>query len=76
EWCLDGWDEGAYKKHRASEKDPCHLDNESQRVLRGGAFYDGHRYVRGAVRGGLIPDYRDGGGGFRACASPIHHSEL
>ncbi len=45
--------------------------SEVRRVLRGGAFYDGARSVRGAGRGRHDPAARWDSSGFRVVASPV-----
>jgi formylglycine-generating enzyme required for sulfatase activity len=47
----------------------------SHRVLRGGAFSSGSRFVRCACRFWSFPDIRDDGLGFRVVASPVSDSE-
>jgi formylglycine-generating enzyme required for sulfatase activity len=48
------------------------LESGDLRVLRGGAFYVGARFVRCAYRDWYNPSNRDGRGGFRLVASPVH----
>jgi hypothetical protein len=69
EWCLTKW-VNTYKNYEKSE-DNTPEDNESSRVLRGGAFGDYAYGVRCAVRGYYDPDPRSYGIGFRVVAPPF-----
>ena len=67
EWCADWYDEGYYAKSPAD--DPIGPDSGKERVFRGGSF-DGPPYnVRSARRGGVEPDSRSNGVGFRVATS-------
>ncbi len=61
EWCWDWWD--AYDlKNRVNPEGPA----EGQyRVIRGGSWFSGARYVRAAYRDFDRPSYRNGDLGFR-----------
>lgn len=63
EWVQDCWSDSyqaAPSDGRAREGGSC-----TDRVLRGGSWYDGPRIVRSAHRSSFTPDYRNGNVGFR-----------
>ncbi len=62
EWCEDGYDKGAYAKHGRNNP---FIANGSDRVLRGGSWYDDPGYVRCADRFWSDPSGRGGIYGFR-----------
>lgn len=66
EWCMDGVDD--YKAEPLLNPDAQLVG--SGRVLRGGAWNYGARFVRAAFRFGLDPGFRDGGMGFRVARGP------
>lgn len=67
EWC---WDRaGAYPNTPAS--DPLGASSGTERVNRGGGWYDSHMGVRAANRGKNGPDYRAKLLGFRVCRSQV-----
>ncbi|MEC4818015.1 MAG: formylglycine-generating enzyme family protein [Scytonema sp. PMC 1069.18] len=71
EWCADHWHgnyEGAPSDGSMwiSKNDN---DNQIDRLLRGGSWYDGPRDCRSACRYFLDPDGRDGAFGFRVVVS-------
>jgi formylglycine-generating enzyme required for sulfatase activity/serine/threonine protein kinase len=69
EWCLDGWDEKAYKAE--GRIDPyVDYSNNSRRVLRGGSWGSYSRSCRSAFRGNSAPDYRVSCYGFRLALLP------
>ena len=57
EWCADLYDK---------DND----ESNAPRVLRGGSWSFTHRYCRAALRGGVEPDLRNYGVGFRVCFAP------
>jgi eukaryotic-like serine/threonine-protein kinase len=61
EWCQDF--SATYSSDL--QRDPGGPSRGSYRVIRGGSWRDGARYVRAAVRGERAPSYRDAGLGFR-----------
>jgi len=61
EWCWDGY--GAYPSGPVSN--PKGPDEGSDRVIRGGSWYDGPTLCRGAGRYDSTPGYRGGSVGFR-----------
>jgi formylglycine-generating enzyme required for sulfatase activity len=63
EWCQDLYDENYYKN---SPKDnPEGPESGTNRVLRGGSWFNGAGYTRSGKRLSIIPDYRDSNDGFR-----------
>ncbi len=66
EWCQSLYKEYPYKPKDGREK----LDDNGLRVLRGGAFVNGERYVRCASRSWRGPDYRSYHVGFRLVVAP------
>lgn len=68
EWVNDWYDGGYYK---SSPKDnPKGPSRGEYRVLRGGSWLNGPRYVRAATRNWVRPDVRDTYDGFRLALSP------
>jgi formylglycine-generating enzyme required for sulfatase activity len=58
EWCLDGYDQNAYGSNRP--QDPvARWEGSSNRVNRGGSFYDTASDARSAFRFFITPEYRD-----------------
>jgi formylglycine-generating enzyme required for sulfatase activity len=53
-----------------AQREDLNASDDKARVLRGGAFDDGHRYVRCACRSGLGPYYRSRNFGFRVVVLP------
>ncbi|MEZ0396285.1 MAG: SUMF1/EgtB/PvdO family nonheme iron enzyme [Anaerolineales bacterium] len=76
EWCLDGFDEQAYKKRAGGVKDPLGPEEAGARVLRGGSFLNDRQIVRCAARGRNLPYNFGGDGGFRVVVFPINTSAL
>lgn len=80
EWCLDAYDDNFYKNSprlnpvagaggiRCVTKNFTNVTNA--RVLRGGSWYNGPKYVRVAGRGGVTPSGTSGSFGFR-CARAL-----
>jgi formylglycine-generating enzyme required for sulfatase activity len=63
EWCADSWQN---KLGKEAVADPYqHGDKSASRVIRGGSWNDGGRFVRSAFRNRLSPDYRNDILGFR-----------
>ncbi|MCA1800716.1 MAG: SUMF1/EgtB/PvdO family nonheme iron enzyme, partial [Actinobacteria bacterium] len=69
EWCLD-W-EGAYP---ATVTDPVGAASGSDRVLRGGSWFDNARYCRSAYRGNDTPSHRYAYYGFRLARTLQPHT--
>jgi formylglycine-generating enzyme required for sulfatase activity len=63
EWCQDWYDENYYKNSPST--DPKGASSGSNRVLRGGGWYDFARYCRAAFRNGVTPVLRSDLLGFR-----------
>ena len=68
EWCVDSFDEHAYKKRVDGVCDPF-IDGASDalRVVRGGCWFNSPWSCRSACRIGWRPDFRNRGLGFRVC---------
>ena len=67
------WTRSLYRKYPYDPKDGReNVEAGESRVMRGGVFYNGVRYVRCAARYGLNPLSWYGSGGFRLVASPVH----
>ena len=66
EWCQDRF--GDYPS--GSVTDPSGATSGSDRVYRGGSWYDYAGYRRSANRGRFRPSLRDINDGFRVCLSP------
>jgi formylglycine-generating enzyme required for sulfatase activity len=68
EWCWDWY--GEYPT--GAQTDPQGALSGSDRVIRGGCWYNYARYLRSAVRGSEIPSFRNIFMGFRlACSSSV-----
>jgi formylglycine-generating enzyme required for sulfatase activity len=65
EWCND-WYEGDYYKN-SPRKNPQGLESGSDRVLRGGCWYDAAPHIRCAFRYSINPSLRSNFYGFRLC---------
>ncbi len=75
EWCLDLWDEDAYRKNTGvvfeiPEFPLVGTGERGFRVYRGGSWYITAVGCRSAIRVGNPPGYRDGNLGFRVCLVP------
>ena len=68
EWCADRYGENYYSN--SPEKNPQGPSKGGYRVLRGGSWFNLHRYVRCGYRSRNSPDYRDSNNGFRLVALP------
>jgi eukaryotic-like serine/threonine-protein kinase len=65
EWCLDAWRD-SYGEDAALVVNPCHPGlRGAPRVVRGGSWLDGARFLRCAVRLGIDPGHRIADLGFR-----------
>lgn len=65
EWCLDAWRDDHGSPDRVVN--PCHAGvRSSPRVVRGGSWYNGPRFLRCAARDKIKPADWDRGLGFRA----------
>jgi formylglycine-generating enzyme required for sulfatase activity len=64
EWCADNW-HNDYTGSPPSDGSVWKGGDASSRVLRGGSWNDDPQLLRSAYRGGLQPDYRLDGVGFR-----------
>ena len=69
EWCRDNWRD-VYSGD--TEIDPLHESGNAsaRRVVRGGSWGGGARFVRAAFRGRVSPEYRDDYIGFRCRVQP------
>ncbi len=67
EWCQDLYDENYYKY--SPKNNPSGPDSGTNRVLRGGSWFNGAGYTRAEKRLSIIPDYRDSNDGFRLVRS-------
>ena len=66
EWCLDWYDEKAYKKLPSGQiKDPSGPTSGNSRVVRGGSWFGLQFFVRPAARDWLTPGSRGYSFGFR-----------
>lgn len=65
EWCQDWYSDYENK----SVKNPAGPETGAIRVLRGGGWNGQARSCRTTYRGGISPDGRHGGSGFRVCCS-------
>jgi formylglycine-generating enzyme required for sulfatase activity len=63
EWCQDLYDENYYKN--SPKNNPPGPDTGTNRVLRGGSWFNGAGDTRSSNRLSIIPDYRDSNDGFR-----------
>ncbi|MEW6668483.1 MAG: SUMF1/EgtB/PvdO family nonheme iron enzyme [Thermodesulfobacteriota bacterium] len=72
EWCLTKWRED----YRSNKEDNTLDGSNETRSLRGGAFYDGRRFVRCAYRYRFSPYDRNVGLGFRVVLAPEKPSVL
>ena len=68
EWCQDWFDEDYYGNSPA--QDPTGPPDGSDRVIRGGGWYEGGSGCRAACRAGGSPSLRNYGMGFRVAAVP------
>jgi formylglycine-generating enzyme required for sulfatase activity len=68
EWVAD-WYDGSYYDYAPAENPPG-PESGSERVARGGSFWDDERTVRCAFRTAADPANRSAGTGFRVCVSP------
>lgn len=72
EWCNDWFNEKEYEGRAGKNtKDPQSPEKGTNRVLRGGSFYNARRDARCALRLGNDPNNTDGDLGFRVASSPI-----
>jgi formylglycine-generating enzyme required for sulfatase activity/serine/threonine protein kinase len=70
EWCLDGWDEKAYKAE--GRTDPINKQSDIRLCLRGGSWIDHAVYCRSAYRNGSDPGRSYlGRDGFRLALLPL-----
>jgi len=65
EWVQDWYDKGYYR--RSPRSNPVNNRSASNRVIRGGSWFNTAGYLRSGYRYGDYPGYDDGGLGFR-CA--------
>jgi formylglycine-generating enzyme required for sulfatase activity len=68
EWCADWYDVGYYRY--GPESNPQGPAEGTERVLRGGSWFNSLPYLRSASRQGFNPDYVSNGVGFRVARSP------
>ena len=69
EWCLDWYDSGYYAI--SPKTDPMGPDTGSQRIHRGGSWYDGAESCRSANRAHIAPGYQGATLGFRVALTPV-----
>ncbi|MBW1721959.1 MAG: SUMF1/EgtB/PvdO family nonheme iron enzyme [Deltaproteobacteria bacterium] len=69
EWCLDGYEADAYKRH--ASRNPVHLKEDLDRILRGGSWNIDAWSVRCARRFSLRADLSGAGVGFRPVMLPV-----
>jgi len=67
ERCATKWEDD-YRDYKGDNS----LEGHAIRVLRGGSFASGHRYVRCGARFVYNPDFRYRDIGFRVVATPVH----
>jgi formylglycine-generating enzyme required for sulfatase activity len=66
EWCMDEWNENAYKSRKNGIENPLLWSNfPCARVARGGSFWNSADRCRVASRFGSVANYWDGDRGFR-----------
>ena len=72
EWCWDWYDGTLYGSHadRGTVRDPYGTNSGSNRVRRGGCWYDIARGTRVSNRRGRLPVFEDGALGFRLGRTP------
>ena len=69
EWCLDGW---ASNLPGGNVTDPFAPASSSDRVIRGGGWYNDGRFCRSAFRLRSSATYRGNDTGFRVVLAPSH----
>jgi formylglycine-generating enzyme required for sulfatase activity len=75
EWCLD-WRSELYGPYPgANVTDPVGASSGTDRVVRGGSWFDSAAYDRSAFRHWLDPEFRNCYLGFRLALAPSHESE-
>jgi iron(II)-dependent oxidoreductase len=70
EWCLDWYDENAYRNRRDGVKDPRGPETGMSRVLRGGSWNNNRDAARCSCRDRSAPDLFNDSFGFRLVCSP------
>jgi formylglycine-generating enzyme required for sulfatase activity len=70
EWCLDNYEAQYYKQTNALTLDPGGPSTATDRVVRGGCWYDSGRVCRSALRHWFKPDFRYFNLGFRVARVP------
>jgi formylglycine-generating enzyme required for sulfatase activity len=68
EWCQDRYSKDYY--HRSPKQDPQGPDSGTDRVMRGGSFYEVARFCRAANRREDLPSFRFCNIGFRVAREP------
>ena len=68
QWCQDWYGEDYYSKSPTAN--PQGPDQGTERLLRGGSWYDGSMGCRSAFRGWYVPDFRSSIIGFRVVLVP------
>lgn len=72
EWCVDGWDENAYRHRPPSVKDPWVASSAgADRVIRGGSWSGDATHCRAAYRFRWGPEIRFRDRGFRVGLFPV-----
>ena len=69
EWCLDRYQEDAYKKH--PEKNPLIKAGSGRRVIRGGSWSNSPHELRCCYRANVSPDFKGNYIGFRVVMTPV-----
>ncbi|MEM6454680.1 MAG: SUMF1/EgtB/PvdO family nonheme iron enzyme [Acidobacteriota bacterium] len=76
EWCVDVWSDDAYAR-RDETPDPANTVGDTAfRACRGGSWFDGPWWLRGAYRIWGRVSSRDGNQGFRVAFRPCEHFEI
>jgi len=71
EWCLDVWEEAAYRKRAGAEPDPVvTVADKGRRVLRGRGWHDHAFSLRAAYRGSGPTEGCSRDVGFRVAVAP------
>jgi formylglycine-generating enzyme required for sulfatase activity len=71
EWTRSLHGDYPYPGDAEGRRDREDLKASGRRVLRGGAFFNYHSYLRCAFRGHHEPGYRNDDGGFQVVLSPF-----
>lgn len=74
EWCADQWHDDYDRAPNTGV--PWLANDDTRRVLRGGAWYSDAQNLRSARREASPPDHRSSGIGFRCARAPVSPHEL